>query len=61
MKDAPSSSINGDPKTRPSMCRDGSVMRYVSFLVGSGLGIVRSAWPICFMLMVLEKVAFWAL
>lgn len=57
----PSSSMKGEPKRRPSMCRPGRVMRKVSVLSESGTGTVRTAWPICLMMMVDLKDAFWAL
>ncbi len=44
------------------MCREGSVMRYVSTSDDEpGAGTVRMACPICLMLMVRLKVAFCAL
>jgi len=33
----------------------------VSTSCDAGVGTVRTAWPICLMLMVFEKEAFWAL
>jgi hypothetical protein len=53
--------MKGEPKMSPSMWRDGSVIRYVSQPLEDGTGTERTAWPICLILIVLEKDAFWAL
>jgi hypothetical protein len=53
--------MKGEPKMRPSMWRDGRVMRNVSGSAEEGTGTVSTAWPICLTLIVLEKDAFWAL
>ena len=53
--------MKGEPKMRPSMCSDGRVMRYVSASDAPRTGTVRTAWPICLILIVRLNVAFCAL
>jgi hypothetical protein len=50
--------MKGDPKMRPSMWRDGRVIKKVSGLSREGTGTVSTACPICLMLIVLENDAF---
>jgi len=53
--------MKGEPNIRPSIWSEGRVIRYLSGSPPDELGTVRTACPICLMLIVREKVAFWAL